>query len=104
MFLIIVFYTFRLYLNSGFFYFIKTQIFYYSTRLLFQECALKCCDHKKCNVAMMTGQSKSCIGVRCFNTSSCETVPADQGEEDLQIAHIAKDNLQNVTIGMQRRI
>ena len=53
---------------------------------------------------MMSGQSKSCIGVRCFNTSSCETVPADQGEEDLQIAHIAKDNLQNVTIGMQRQI
>ena len=33
-------------------------------------------------------RSRTCMGVRCFNQSSCETVPARLGEEDLQIAHL----------------
>ena len=53
-----------------------------------QECTLRCCENKKCNVAVMDGKSKVCMGVRCFNTSSCETVPARPGEDDLEIAHV----------------
>jgi len=63
-----------------------------------QECALKCCDQKRCNVAMMGGRLKNCIGVRCFNSSSCETVPATEGEDDLQIAHISSKSMGNITV------
>ncbi|XP_066922325.1 uncharacterized protein [Clytia hemisphaerica] len=64
-----------------------------------QECTLKCCDAKKCNVAVMDGRTKICMGVRCFNETSCSTVPATKGEEELQIAHLTGRSLdKNVTI------
>ena len=50
---------------------------------------------------MMEGQEKNCIGVRCANESSCETVPQMYGEyEDLQIAHVSGRGLKNIEIGM----
>ncbi|XP_057309650.1 uncharacterized protein LOC130647712 [Hydractinia symbiolongicarpus] len=63
-----------------------------------QECAMKCCENKKCKVAVMDGRTKICMGVRCFNTSSCETVPAAKGEDDLQIAHISPNTRGNITV------
>ena len=48
----------------------------------------------------MDGKTKVCMGVRCFNQTSCSTVPATKGEEDLQIAHLTDRSLaKNVTIG-----
>jgi len=63
-----------------------------------QECTLKCCENKRCNVAVMDGKTKICMGVRCFNESSCSTVPATKGEDDLQISHLTGRTLGNVTI------
>lgn len=60
---------------------------------------MKCCENKKCKVAVMDGRTKICMGVRCFNTSSCETVPAGKGEDDLQIAHISPNTRGNITVG-----
>ena len=49
---------------------------------------------------MMEGQGKNCIGIRCANESSCETVPQMYGEyEDLQIAHVSGRGLKNIEIG-----
>lgn len=53
-----------------------------------QECNVKCCESRRCNVAVLDGKSRTCMGVRCFNQSSCESVPARIGEGDLQIAHL----------------
>ena len=51
-------------------------------------------------MAMMEGQEKNCIGVRCANESSCETVPQMYGEyQDLQIAHVSGRGLKNIQIG-----
>jgi len=47
----------------------------------------------------MDGKTKICMGVRCFNQTSCSTVPATKGEEELEIAHLTARNLGNVTIG-----
>ena len=49
---------------------------------------------------MLEGQGKNCIGVRCANESSCETVPQMYGEyQDLQIAHVSGRGLKNINIG-----
>lgn len=65
-----------------------------------QECIYKCCNQDRCDVAMMEGQEKNCIGVRCANESSCETVPQMYGEyQDLQIAHVSGRGLKNIQIG-----
>ena len=52
----------------------------------------------------MDGKTKICMGVRCFNQTSCSTVPATKGEEDLQIAHLTSRSLGNVTIGNPLRL
>ena len=41
----------------------------------------------------------NCLGIKCFNDSSCETVPATDGENDLQIAHVTGRGLGNLKIG-----
>lgn len=51
-----------------------------------QECIHKCCLNKQCNVAMMTG--KKCLGVRCHNDTSCETVPGGRHDLEMQIASV----------------
>lgn len=61
-----------------------------------QECSMKCCDHKDCDVAMLQGNTGTCIGVQCFNDSSCETVPAESFEDNLQIAHISGKGQHNI--------
>ena len=49
---------------------------------------------------MMEGREKNCIGVRCANDTSCETVPQMSNEyQDLQIAHVSGRGLQNMEIG-----
>ena len=60
---------------------------------------MKCCQAKRCDVAMIGGKAKICLGVRCFNTSSCEIVPATEGENDLQIAHLTQRTMGNLTVG-----
>ncbi|XP_065658327.1 uncharacterized protein LOC100215004 isoform X1 [Hydra vulgaris] len=70
----------------------------YGTVKNIQECTLKCCDKKKCDIAMLEGKTKLCIGVRCFNSSSCASVPAAPGEEELQIARITERGMGNFTI------
>lgn len=51
-----------------------------------QECMHMCCNSKKCDVAMMHGPK--CFGVQCLNDSTCETIPADDEDIDMQIAHM----------------
>lgn len=51
-----------------------------------QECMHLCCNSKKCDVAMMHGPK--CFSVQCLNDSSCETIPADGEDIDMQIAHM----------------
>lgn len=51
-----------------------------------QECMHLCCNSKKCDVAMMHGPK--CFSVQCLNDSSCETIPADREDIDMQIAHM----------------
>lgn len=51
-----------------------------------QECMHMCCNAKNCDVAMMHGPK--CFSVRCLNDSVCETIPADDEDIDMQIAHI----------------
>lgn len=51
-----------------------------------QECMHMCCNTKNCDVAMMHGPK--CFSVRCLNDSVCETIPADDEDIDMQIAHI----------------
>jgi len=51
-----------------------------------QECMHICCNSKKCDVAMMHGPK--CFSVRCLNDSACETIPADDEDIDMQIAHM----------------
>ena len=63
---------------------------------------MKCCGKEKCDVAMLEGKTKTCIGVRCYNDTQCETVPMQPGEEeDLQIAHLTGRGLGNMKIGEQ---
>ena len=61
-----------------------------------QECIHYCCMAKKCDVAMMAG--KRCFGVHCYNSSMCETVPADgkAANEDMQIAHVTSKGSVNI--------
>lgn len=69
-----------------------------------QECIYKCCKQKNCDVAMMEGREKNCIGVRCANDTSCETVPQMSNEyQDLQIAHVSGRGLQNMEIDSKSR-
>lgn len=51
-----------------------------------QECMHMCCNTKNCDVAMMHGPK--CFSVRCLNDSVCETIPADDEDIDMQIAHM----------------
>ena len=51
-----------------------------------QECMHMCCNTKNCDVAMMHGPK--CFSVRCLNDSTCETIPADDDDIDMQIAHM----------------
>jgi len=51
-----------------------------------QECMHMCCNTKNCDVAMMHGPK--CFSVRCLNYSVCETIPADDEDIDMQIAHM----------------
>ena len=53
-----------------------------------QECIHNCCMAKRCDVAMMV--NNRCYGVHCYNSTMCETVPAEgkAAEQDLQIAHV----------------
>eukprot|EP00794_Sanderia_malayensis_P012055 gene12053-13298_t len=69
-----------------------------------QECIYKCCKQPNCDVAMMEGRGKNCIGVRCANDTSCETVPQQPEEyEDLQIAHVTGRGLKNFQIDAKTR-
>lgn len=51
-----------------------------------QECMHMCCNTKNCDVAMMHGPK--CFSVRCLNDSVCETIPADDEDIGMQIAHM----------------
>ncbi|XP_078382003.1 uncharacterized protein LOC144664683 isoform X2 [Oculina patagonica] len=51
-----------------------------------QECMHMCCNTKNCDVAMMHGPK--CFSVHCLNDSVCETIPADDEDIDMQIAHM----------------
>lgn len=62
-----------------------------------QECIHKCCMSKQCDVAMMTG--KKCFGVHCHNGTSCETVPSDDQDLDMQISHISSKGINNLGNG-----
>lgn len=66
-----------------------------------QECTMRCCDKKNCDVAML--EQGNCLGIKCFNDSSCETVPATDGENDLQIAHVTGRGLGNLKIDKKTR-
>ena len=59
-----------------------------------QECAHLCCTAKKCDVAMMYG--RKCLGVQCFNETSCETIPSDDPQLDLQIVHVSSKGTGNL--------
>ena len=51
---------------------------------------------KKCDVAMMV--RNRCYGVRCYNSTMCETVPAEGKvvEQDMQIAHVSPKESVNI--------
>ena len=51
-----------------------------------QECMHLCCNTKKCDVAMMHGSK--CFNVHCVNDTTCETIPADDEDIDMQVAHM----------------
>lgn len=51
-----------------------------------QECMHLCCNSKNCDVAMMHGTK--CFSVRCLNDSVCESIPADDEDIDMQVAHM----------------
>ena len=53
-----------------------------------QECMHVCCKSKKCDVAMMHGSK--CFSVQCLNDTTCETIPADDEDIDIQIAHMER--------------
>ena len=59
-----------------------------------QECIHLCCTSKKCDVAMM--HKAKCYGVQCFNDTVCETLPADDQDLDLQIAHVSSKGTGNL--------
>ena len=59
-----------------------------------QECIHHCCMAKKCDVAMMV--DKTCYGVRCYNSTMCETVPGNSRNEDTQIAHVTSKGSVNI--------
>ena len=44
------------------------------------DCVLKCCDLKKCNIALF--YRKFCYLVECFNKTACDTVPVDSDKTD----------------------
>ena len=51
---------------------------------------------KKCDVAIMV--RNRCYGVRCYNSTMCETVPAEGKavEQDMQIAHVSPKESMNI--------
>ena len=51
-----------------------------------QECMHLCCKSKNCDVAVMHGSK--CFSVQCLNDSTCETVPANDEDLDMQVAHM----------------
>lgn len=61
-----------------------------------QECIHNCCMAKRCDVAMMV--RNRCYGVHCYNSTMCETVPAEgkAAEQDLQIAHVIPKGSVNI--------
>ena len=59
-----------------------------------QECAHICCTTKNCDVAMMYGVK--CLGVQCYNETTCETVPSDDPKLDLQIVHVSSKGTRNL--------
>lgn len=54
-----------------------------------QECMHVCCKSKKCDVAMMHGSK--CFSVQCLNDTTCETIPADDEDIDIQVAHMKRE-------------
>lgn len=51
-----------------------------------QLCIKLCCEHKGCDVALMSG--KNCYGVQCFSEELCRAIPAKKAPSSLMVAHV----------------
>lgn len=51
-----------------------------------QLCIKLCCEHKGCDVALMSG--KNCYGVQCFSEELCQAISAKKAPSSLMIAHV----------------